>query len=60
MKLVMVIEVPELQGTSLEGLSGADNHSVEVYGTLPKNSKHRRKLRIEVREEDEVREQTQN
>ena len=30
MKLVMVIEVPELQGTSLEGLSGADNHSVEV------------------------------
>ena len=36
---VMVIEVPELQGTSLEGLSGSDNHSVEVYGTLPKNSK---------------------
>ena len=54
MKLVMVIEVPELQGTSLEGLSGADNHSVEVYGTLSKNSKHRRELRIEVRE------QTQN
>ena len=60
MKLVMVIEVPELQGTLLEGLSGADNHSVEVYGTLPRNSKHRRELRIGVREEDEVREQTQN
>ena len=30
MRLVMVIEVPELQGASLEGLSGSDNHSVEV------------------------------
>ena len=30
MILVMVIEVPELQGASLERLSGSDNHSVEV------------------------------
>jgi hypothetical protein len=29
-------------------------------GTLPKNSKHRRELRLEVSEEDEVKEQTQN
>ena len=30
MKLGVVIEVPELQGASLERLSGSDNHSVEV------------------------------
>ena len=30
MKLVVVIEVPELQEASLERLSGSDNHSVEV------------------------------
>ena len=30
MKLVVVIEVPELQGASLERLSSLDNHSVEV------------------------------
>jgi hypothetical protein len=29
MRLIMVIEVPELQGASLERLSGSDNHSVE-------------------------------